>query len=208
MLALCALMLAPAPAPAQALRDGPKPALPETKAPDPKADAKPRVRAPRDKRTQLEGLYAALKAAPDDDSAKRISDRLDQLFADSGSASADLLMARATIASEAKDYDLALQLLDQIVAVEPDYLAARSRRATIHYLRDEYAEALADIREVLAREPRHYSMLLGLSLILRELGEDQRALDAARRALAVYPRFEAAKDIEKELAGKVDGQDI
>lgn len=168
----------------------------------------PRRKLPRDKRTQMEALYAALKVAPDDTSAKQIADRLDSVYGESGSAAADLLMARAVVASEAKQYDLALELLDAVIAIEPDYLAALGRRATIYYLRDDYGPALADIREVLAREPRQYAMLVRLAQIFRDLGEDKRALDAARRALEVYPRLEAAQDMVKELEVQVDGRGI
>ncbi|MFG1346041.1 tetratricopeptide repeat protein [Xanthobacter autotrophicus DSM 431] len=168
----------------------------------------PRPRVPKDKRTQLEGLFAALKVAPDDRSAKIIADRLDQIFAESGSPTADLLMMRANAAAEAKQTELALLLLDQVLLLEPDYIGALSRRATIFYARDDYAAALADIREVLAREPRHYAMLYGLALIFREIGEEKRALDAVRRALAVNPHLEGAADMERQLSLKVEGRPI
>ncbi|MEP9354119.1 hypothetical protein ABLE93_11045 [Xanthobacter sp. KR7-65] len=180
---------------------GPQPSAP--------AEATPaRPRLPRDKRTQLEGLFAALKVAPDERSAKMIADRLDQIFSESGSPSADVLMARANAAAEAKEYDLALRLLDQVVEIEPDYLGALSKRATIFYMRDDYGAALADIREVLAREPRHYAMLYGLALIFREIGDDKRALVAVRQALAVNPRLDGAEEMERQLAIKVEGRGI
>lgn len=168
----------------------------------------PRPRPPKDRRTQLDGLFAALKAAPDDRSAKIIGDRLDQIFADSGSPAADLLMMRANAATEAKQLDLALQLLDQVILLEPDYIGALARRATILYARDDYAAALADIREVLAREPRHYAMLYGLALIFRELGEEKRALEALRRALAVNPHLDGGSEMERQLSLKVEGRPI
>lgn len=174
-------------------------------APSPEA-ARPRL--PKDKRTQLEGLFAALKVAPDERSAKIIADRLDQIFTDSGSATADVLMIRANAAAEAKEYDLALQLLDQVIILEPDYIGALSKRATILYMRDDYASALLDIREVLAREPRHYAMLYGLALIFRELDDDKRALEAVRRALAVNPRLDGAAELERQLTVKVEGRPI
>lgn len=163
---------------------------------------------PHDKRTQLEALFAALKVAPDESSSKEIADRLDQIFQDSGSPSADLLMARASVAAEAKQYDLALEILDQVIAFEPDFIGARSKRATILYLTDEYGAALADIREVLAREPRHWAMLYGLALILRDIDEEKRALAAVRAALAINPHIDGAATMEKELSLKVEGRDI
>lgn len=179
---------------------------PPAAAPSDPAPARPRL--PRDKRSQVEGLFAALKVAPDDRSAKMIADRLDQIFGDSGSPSADLLMARAAAAAEAKETDLALQLLDSVIEIEPDYIGALSRRATIFYLRDDYGAALADMREVLAREPRHFAMLYGLALIMRDLGDDKRALQAVRQALAVNPRLDGASELESQLTIKVEGRGI
>lgn len=200
------------PAPAQSLRgDGPRANGPSRSAPEaaPATDAAtPRPRLPRDKRTQLEGLFAALKVAPDERSAKMIADRLDQIFGDSGSPSADLLMARADAAAEAKDFDLALQLMDQVILIEPDYIGALSKRATIFYVRDDYGAALADMREVIAREPRHYAMLYGLALIFRDIGDEKRALEAVRRALAVNPRLDGASEMERQLAVTVEGRGI
>ncbi|MFG1420757.1 tetratricopeptide repeat protein [Roseixanthobacter liquoris] len=173
------------------------------------ADSTPaRPKLPRDRRVQLDAMFEALRLAPDDDTASALGSRIEAMFAQSGSASADLLMSRAEAAAQAKEYDLALELLGTVIDTNPDFLAARSRRATIYYLQDDYASALVDVGEVLTREPRHYSMLLGLSLIMREIGDDTRALEAARRALAVNPHLTAAKDIETELKIKVEGRDI
>lgn len=165
-------------------------------------------KAPKDKRSQLEGLFAALKVAPDDRSAKIIGDRLDQLFNTTSSASVDVLMARANAALEAKQTELALKILGQAIEIDPDDIGARSKRATLYYMRDDYGAALADMREVLAREPRHYPMLYGMALILRDIGDDARALDATRKALAVNPRLEGAKELEGQLSLTVEGREI
>lgn len=184
----------------------PRPGAPEVSGP--RDGAAPRVRPQRDRRAQLDALFEALKIAPDDESAKAVGNRIDAIFAQSGSASADLLMARAEAAAEAKEYDLAVELLNSVLAIAPDHLAARTRRATIFYVQDDYSDALVDIGEVLAREPRHYTALFGLALIMRELGDDKAALAAARRALAINPHLDGAKDMVKELAVTVDGRDI
>jgi tetratricopeptide (TPR) repeat protein len=209
----CALALALCGAyAARAQTTGEKPPASAPNAGTPNAgapDATPaRPKLPRDRRVQLDAMFEALRLAPDDDTASALGSRIEAMFAQSGSPSADLLMSRAEAAAQAKEYDLALELLGTVIDTNPDFLAARSRRATIYYLQDDYASALVDVGEVLTREPRHYSMLLGLSLIMREVGDDTHALEAARRALAVNPHLTAAKDIETELKIKVEGRDI
>lgn len=204
--AALALAVSAAPATAQGLRsDG---ATRPSTAPAPPEAGPARPRAPKDKHAQLESLFAALKAAPDARSAEMLADRLDQIVIESGSPTADLLMARAEAAAEAKNLDLALQILDQVITLEPDYIGALSKRATLLYARDDYGAALADIREVLVREPRYFPMLYGLALIMRDMGDDARALKAARRALAVNPHLDGAATLEKELEITVEGRPI
>lgn len=126
----------------------------------------------------------------------------------SGSDTCNLLMARAKAATEGKDYDLAVKLLDAVVELKPNYTEAWNWRATVYYLEKDYGHALADIREVLVREPRHFGALSGLGLILQEIGDDKHALEAYQKALAVDPHLEHVGDAVKTLREKVEGRDI
>jgi tetratricopeptide (TPR) repeat protein len=156
----------------------------------------------------LDTLFSALKIAPDAASAKAIEERIWALWLTSGSDTCNLLMARAKVATDAKDYDLALNLLGAIIEIKPDYVEGWNRRATVYYLKDDYAHAIADIGEVLAREPRHFGALSGLGQMLQDIGDDKDALDAYRRALAIDPHLEHVHGIVKTLTDKVEGRDI
>ena len=170
-------------------------------------DKLPRVQRNDPTRT-LDFLFEALKVAPDDTSAKAIEQRIWSLWVISRSDTANLLMTRVKTAVEAKDLDLAIKLLDSIVIIRPDYIEAWNRRATIYYLKKDFGNSLADIRQVLQREPRHFGALSGLGLIMQEIGDDKRALEVYRRALDVYPRLEKIPDLVKSLTEKVEGRDI
>jgi tetratricopeptide (TPR) repeat protein len=156
----------------------------------------------------LDFLFDALKVAPDADSAKHIEGRIWALWLASGSDTANLLMTRVKTAMDAKDLDLAIKLLDSIVAIKPDYVEAWNRRATIYFMRKDYLRSMQDIRQVLAREPRHFGALSGLGMILQEFGDEKRALDAFRRAVAVHPHLQKIPDLIKTLTEKVEGRDI
>ena len=156
----------------------------------------------------LDTLFAALKIAPDDSSAKAIEQRIWALWMNSGSDTCALLMTRVKVATDAKDYDLALKLLNAIVEIKPDYVEAWNRRATIHYLNHDFGRAIADIREVLVREPRHFGALSGLGMMLQEIGDDKDALAAYRGALAIDPHLEHIPDVVKTLTDKVEGREI
>jgi tetratricopeptide (TPR) repeat protein len=161
-----------------------------------------------DRQKNLDLLFDALKIAPDETTAKAIEDRIWALWVVSGSDTTNLLMSRSKIAMEKQDYDLALRLLDSVIEIRPEYVEAWNRRATIFFLKKDYGRSIADIRQVLAREPRHFGALAGLGTILQDIGEDAPALDAFRRALAVHPNLKGIPERVKTLTEKVEGRDI
>ena len=166
-------------------------------------------RAQRGDRAQnLDRLFDALKVAPDDESAKYVENRIWAIWMGSTSDTANVLMGRVKIAVEAEDYDLAIKLLNAIIDIKPDFIEAWNRRATVYYAKKEFASALADIRQVLAREPRHFGALSGLGIILQEMGDEKHALEIFRRALAIHPHLERIPDVVKKLSDKIDGRDI
>jgi tetratricopeptide (TPR) repeat protein len=156
----------------------------------------------------LDTLFSALKIAPDESSAKAIEDRIWAVWMVSSSDTCDLLMSRVKAATDAKDYDLAIKLLDAVIAIKPDYVEAWNRRATVYYEMKDFGHALADIREVLAKEPRHFGALSGLGLILQDIGDEKHALEAYRKALDIDPHLEHIPDVVKTLTEKVEGRDI
>jgi len=161
-----------------------------------------------DAKVNLDRLFEALKIAPDTESAKYIEGRIWALWFASGSDTTNLLMGRVKTATDAKDIDLAIKLLDSIIDIRPDFLEAWNRRATLYYMRKDFGPAIADIQHVLLREPRHFGALSGLGIILQEIGDDKRALDAFRRAVAVHPHLERIPELVKKLSEKIDGRDI
>ena len=161
-----------------------------------------------DRTQNLDFLFGALKLAPDDITAKAIEHRIWALWTVSRSDTANLLMTRVKTAIESKDLEVAIQLLDAVIKVKPDYVEAWNRRATIYYMKKDYGRALADIREVLKREPRHFGALAGFGLIMQDIGDDKQALEVYRRVLTLYPRMERIPDLVKTLQSKVEGRDI
>jgi tetratricopeptide (TPR) repeat protein len=187
-------------------QDDPQAAPPKQKR-LPEAPAKlPKVGA--DRTRGLDFLFGALKAAPDEVSAKHVEARIWALWLQTPSDTAALLMVRAKAAMDAQQVDLALKLLDAIIKMRPDYVEAWNRRATIYYLQNNYARSLADIEQVLVREPRHFGALAGLGMIMQDIGDEKRALDAFRKALAVNPHLEKVPELVKTLTEKVEGRDI
>jgi tetratricopeptide (TPR) repeat protein len=161
-----------------------------------------------DRTRGLDFLFGALKAAPDQASAKHVEARIWALWLQTPSDTAALLMMRAKAAMDTQHMDVALKLLDAVVKLRPDYVEGWNRRATLYYLQNDYAHSLEDIEQVLVREPRHFGALAGLGMIMQDLGDDKRALEAFRKALAVNPYLEKVPELIKTLSEKVEGRDI
>jgi len=161
-----------------------------------------------DRTRGLDFLFGALKVAPDEASAKHVEARIWALWMQTPSDTAALLMVRAKAAMDAQKMDVALKLLDAVVKLRPDYVEAWNRRATVYYLQNDYTHSLEDIEQVLVREPRHFGALAGLGMIMQDLGDDKRALEAFRKALAVNPYLEKVPELVKTLTEKVEGRDI
>ena len=210
VIAACLALIAPAtPCLAQ---DATPPGPPGTRPGETIEPVQPPKDVPRPHRQdQLRGLdflFGALKVAPDADSAKQVENRIWAMWMASGSDTANLLMSRVKAATDAKDLDLALKLLDSIVQIRPDYVEAWNRRATIYYMKKDYGHAMQDIRQVLAREPRHFGALTGLGMILHEFGEDKQALQVLRKALEIHPHLQKIPDLVKNLSEQIEGRDI
>jgi tetratricopeptide (TPR) repeat protein len=200
---LLAAVIAAAPLAALAQGQGEAPQKQQKKLPEP-----PGKLPKADKTRGLDFLFGALKAAPDEASAKQVEARIWAIWMRTPSDTAALLMVRAKAAMDAEKYDVALKLLDAVVKLRPDYVEAWNRRATVFYLRNDYQRSLDDIEQVLVREPRHFGALVGLGMIMQDIGDEKRALDAFRKALAVNPHLEKIPELVKTLTEKVEGRDI
>ena len=170
------------------------------------AVAQPRTPAERDK--ALADLYAYLATADDEKQAATVAASIERLWVTPGSDTINLLMQRAMNAHNHKNTELALKLLDAVVALAPDYAEGWNRRAYIHYTQNDIERALGDLRRALALDPNHFKALDGLIHILKDIGRKKEALQAGRQLLDVNPYYEGAKQLVDELARDVEGRGI
>ncbi|HEV2511812.1 tetratricopeptide repeat protein [Bosea sp. (in: a-proteobacteria)] len=166
----------------------------------------PEPPAPRGPVT-LDRLFERLATAKTPEEAKGIANLIQRRWARSGSDTADLLMTRAQDALKARELPLAIELLDRVVTLEPDWAEGWNQRANALFLSGDPIRSMLDIAETLKREPRHYGAMMGLGTILRQQGDDKRAMVAYRRALVIYPQLDAVKDAVESLKLEVDGRD-
>ncbi|HEV2900285.1 MAG TPA: hypothetical protein VGX71_21105 [Pseudaminobacter sp.] len=189
---LPAVALTIALAPAGAAETAPPPPT------EPVAVAKPENR--------LETLYGELKRQRNEKAAERIASRIFEEWNHSGSASIDLMMLWSQKAIEAEKFDVALDFLDQVVTLSPDFAEGWNRRATVHFMMRSFGKSMADIDRTLQLEPRHFGALAGMAQIMKERGSKELALEAYQRVLDIYPMMRSAQNevatLSEELAGE------
>jgi tetratricopeptide (TPR) repeat protein len=153
-------------------------------------------------------LLDKLSAATDADEAKRLATRIERIWLRSGSDTVDLLMARSVQALVQGDHALTVELLDRVITLKPDWPEAYNRRATAFFLLGDFERSMADLHQVLQREPRHYAALTGLGVILQTVGDKKRAFQAFRKAAEIHPQQEMVKQALERLTPEVEGRDI
>jgi len=159
----------------------------------------PRPQVAPTRAARLDQLFATLATASSADTALAAEKQIIELWMESGSDTIDLLMEWAVQAINAEDYPLALDFLDRITTLKPDYAEGWNKRATVYFLIEDYGKSLADLERVLALEPRHFAALVGLATIMHDIGHDKQAVAAYKRALALDPHLDDAKKALAEI---------
>ena len=179
-------------------------AKPDGQAPQAKQD-QPTPKTPAEERVDL---YARLAASKDADETEGIVTLLLHSYSESGSDTGDLLLQRARHAIGVEQYSDALKILDQTIALLPDWAEGWNARATARYLDDDYNGSMADIAQTLKREPNHLGALMGMGAILEARGKREDALKVYERALAIAPHWRNAQEAADRLKAALAGSEL
>jgi tetratricopeptide (TPR) repeat protein len=150
----------------------------------------------------LDELFTALKLSKSEAIASDIANNIREEWVSSGSATVDLLMQWSLQAMNRRDNSAALDFLDQVVTLKPDFAEGWNRRATLHFTMNNYSKSMLDIEKTLQLEPRHFGALAGMGMIFLSLDKKEQALAVYKRALDVYPLM---RDIQKTV-GELEDQ--
>jgi tetratricopeptide (TPR) repeat protein len=197
ILILSAVLAGPA-----AAQDAPATTGPSAAPPSPPPSAPMSVESPQ---ATQDKLLADLKRERDPDKAKQLAQQILVNWSSSGSATVDLLMEWANKSINDKKNAAALDFLDRVTLLQPDYPEVFNRRATLYYTMGDTRKSMADVQRVLALEPRYFPAIAGLASILTESGQDELALKAWERFLAIYPAERTAQENMLKLSEKLAG---
>jgi tetratricopeptide (TPR) repeat protein len=157
---------------------------------------------------RLDKLFDALLAAVSPQEAQLAERMIWSVWLESGSPTVDLLMQKGVAAMGEGDAEPAFAMFNAIVELAPDYAEGWNKRATLYFLMGRFEDSIADCERTLKLEPRHFGALSGLGMIYVQLGQDAKALDAYRRALAVDPQLVRERAEVERLTKKVRGDRI
>lgn len=135
---------------------------------------------------RIDELFERLQD-PDLRNWELVEQEIIQRWSISGSASADLLLARGREAMEAGDLEAAIDHLTALTDHAPDFAEGWNARATAYFQAGMYGPSIADVQRVLELNPRHFGALSGLGIMLEEMGELDFALEAFRAAAELTP---------------------
>ena len=114
---------------------------------------------------QLHAEFISLKQADSEAIALQHADRIWKLWFQSGDEEVDRLMQEAMARRRAYDFNGALESINRVIELAPEYPEAWNQRATVHFFQQEYEKSLQDIARTLELEPRHFGALAGRALI-------------------------------------------
>ncbi len=102
----------------------------------------------------------------------------------------DVLIEKARVAIEKRDYTSAMTDLNAVLKRQPANEAALTLRARVYVRQNKFAESWADAAKVLARNPNNYEALNVRGVIKRERDGDLKgALDDFLKVAALKPDF-------------------
>ncbi len=156
---------------------------------------------------RLDTLFAEL-AASDESAAPRIEREIWSEWSKSGSPAMDLLLQRGRDAMAEGDTDAAIEHLTALTDHAPDFAEGWNALATAYFQAGEFGPSVQDIARTLTLNPRHFGALSGLGMIFEELGDDARALEAYKAALALHPHLAGAQEAVKRLEAQATGQEL
>ncbi len=132
-------------------------------------------------------LLEEVQKAPDETSARLVTNELWALWAMAPDAHAQELLDTGMERRSAYDFAGAEIAFDALTEYCPHYAEGFNQRAFVSYLRQDFATALEDLDRALEIDPQHVAALSGKALSLMGLGRTKAAHGVLRDALKLNP---------------------
>tara|TARA_B100000674_G_scaffold473560_1_gene464631 strand:+ start:1070 stop:1630 length:561 start_codon:yes stop_codon:yes gene_type:complete len=104
------------------------------------------------------------------------------------------------------DLEQAELLFTQLIEKAPGWAEAWNKRATVRYYRENLIGSIADIKETLTLEPRHFGALSGLGMIQMRLQDYSQALSTYESLQKIHPNSQDVGRILPALRQQISQQ--
>ena len=115
----------------------------------------------------------------------------------SGHTEADRVFRAGVDAMQKGELELAEALFGKVIEMMPQFAEGWNKRATVRYMRKNFAGSIGDCQETLTLNANHFGASSGQGLCHMSLGEYREAAICFRRALEIHPHLSA---VEQNLA--------
>lgn len=155
----------------------------------------------------LEALMRQL-ADPQTERWVRIERQILREWGQSGSPAIDYVFMRGQQALREGDTDAAIDHFSAVIDQAPEFTEAWNGRATAFFLANRLGQSMADIEQVLIRNPQHFGALAGMGMILEQLDRPEAARQAYEASLAVHPHQQSVIEALARLDLASQGQSL
>lgn len=161
-----------------------------------------------DHSASLAKLISDIQAAQSEAEAREVSNKMWGFWADAPNEQAQAMLDRGM--SKRAEWDLlgAKKDFDKLVAYCPNYAEGYNQRAFVHFLSQNFQEALSDLDRALDISPDHIAALSGRALSLIGLNRVDEARETLLIALELNPWLPERGLLDKGGALVPEGEDI
>jgi tetratricopeptide (TPR) repeat protein len=122
----------------------------------------------------------------------------------SGSPAANQELCRGSKALNRRDFEHALAHFTRAIEIDPGFAEAYNQRAIVHFLLEQWDEAIEDCRRTVERMPCHFGAWAGMGHCYAHEGNLADAVRCYERALGINPHLEGIRQAVVELKGRLD----
>jgi len=160
-----------------------------------------------EKKSAIDHMLDALKAAPDEQVAAAIEERLQQTWLHAGTPAVTLLLSRGLRSDQAGQDDEAVDSFSDAIVLQPEVAEAWHQRAIARYKSGDTTGAIHDLQETIQLEPRDFSAFRTLADIATAREDWKGAYEAWQKVMELDPKTPGGADRLKELKRKAVGED-
>ena len=135
---------------------------------------------------ELDGLFRALQQS---DNLIKISSIQNKIWLHwhEGSRALQPIFDQGMRALHLGQPQTAIDQFTRVIEAIPQFAEGWNRRATAYFMVGDFEASLRDIQQTLALEPRHFGALSGLSMILENTLQYDKAIQAENSLLELMP---------------------